>query len=351
MNVANSVFATLELDRRGALSFGTITRAEIEAEVHVQATTDTLLRVINLNAHPRRATKAAFADAVWLGIWDAAHVILERRLHMMDLLGESALRSWVILDATRSLRRIAASNVRETVAAWKFADARSGARDTFLVEFAGPAETDLETLLERIHHALAIAPVPSIVRASTGEPTTLIQDVHPLPLTSEQATIARRDALLARARSEAWPESGVVGQRLGSTTDEAGRQRAARDRQSGRLLGVRPPGEHTFVHPCFQFLVDGRIHPLVPDLLAALARNPELTGTADPGGWGRLGWLYQPRRSLSERSLAEDRAADGVTDDQMLDSRSRAPAEVFPDHPKAVIALAKQDAEAVSGRR
>ena len=288
-------FAGLELERSGALSFRTITPAEIEAKVHVQATNDTLLRVIDLNAHPRRATKAAFADAVWLGIWNAAHAILERRLLMMNLLGESSLRSWVILDATRRLRRVAASSVRETFAVRGGIHGKPDVNDAFLFEFAGSAETDLETLLEQIYQALAIAAAPLIVHASTSEPT---QDVHPLPMTPERTAIDRRDALLARARSGAWPESGVVGQRLGSTTEEAGRQRATRDRQSGRLLGVRPAGEHTFVHPCFQFLADGRIHPLVPDLLAALARNPELTGTADPGGWGRLGWLYQPRRSL-----------------------------------------------------
>lgn len=346
----HAVFATLELARNGARALGTTTRAGIEGDVYDPSATDTLLRVVNLSARPRKAATAMFADDVWSGIWDVARAIAEPTPTVAHLLRTvQRERSWLILEPNKHVRLVAPSKVRDTVAAWELMHRTTGADDAFLLELAGAVDSDLEGFLAQMHQALVINPAPAIVYSSVSGPTVLITD-SPLPLTPEQAAIARRDALLARARAEAWPESGVVGQQLGSTTEEAGRQRATRERQAGRLFGVRPPGERTFVHPRFQFLPDGRAHPQLPDLLTALSTNPDLTDATDPAGWGRLGWLYQPRPSLSVRSLAEDRSPDGVADDT-LDARGRTPAEVFPTDPDAVVARAREDAEVVSGRR
>ncbi|MBQ4855884.1 hypothetical protein IMW82_14535 [Rhodanobacter sp. B2A1Ga4] len=346
----NAVFATLELERSGAPAFGTITRAAIETDVFDLSATDTLLRVVNLSARPRKPATATFGEGVWSGILAAARAIADPTPKVAQLLRHAAHeRAWLIVEPNKQVRLVAPSSVRETVAAWELFPSQPDSNDVFLLELAGAVESDMEDLLARMHQALVITTAPATIHTSVSGPTVLITD-SVLPLTPEQAAIARRDALLARARSEEWPESGVVGQQLGSSNEEAGRQRATRDRAAGRLFGVRPPGERTFLHPRFQFLPDGRVHSKLPDLLAALATNPELTEATDPAGWGRLGWLYQPRRSLSVRSLAEERAPDGVADDS-LDDRGRTPAEVFPTDPQAVVALAIEDAEVVSGRR
>lgn len=168
---------------------------------------------------------------------------------------------------------------------------------------------------------------------------------------AEQAAMARRDALLARARAraESWPTSAKLGKTIPSVTESGGRLNATRERRRGRLFGVRETGKMSYFYLRFQFLNDGRVPRKLPRLLAALARNPQLTHRADPSGWGRLGWLYQPRRSLSVFSVAEDRVEDGIADDA-LDSEARAPAEVFQSDPDAVVALANEDAGIVTAR-
>ncbi|BDU21584.1 hypothetical protein DYGSA30_30410 [Dyella sp. GSA-30] len=154
-----------------------------------------------------------------------------------------------------------------------------------------------------------------------------------------------RDSLLEKARAEAWPTSEMAGRRLGAPAASACKELAAKERALGRLLGVWSASDRTFYHPPFQFASDGSVHPRFSELLKALSQIPSLTHSADPGGWERLGWMYELRGSLSELSLAEAASSSGIAEREgQLDTRARTPAEVFPIAPEAVVALAVSDA-------
>lgn len=119
-------------------------------------------------------------------------------------------------------------------------------------------------------------------------------------------------------------------------------------RATGELLGLWAPADHTFYHPPFQFLQDGRVHPRLTALLSALAEIPTYAPADDPSGWGRIGWLLQPRWSLSERGVAESRSPTGIApDEDLLAVAARAPVEVFPSDPESVIATALDDAKEI----
>jgi hypothetical protein len=170
--------------------------------------------------------------------------------------------------------------------------------------------------------------------------------------TNIDAATAYRDSVLELARTEAWPTSEAAGRRLGATTASACKEAAAKARALERLLGVWAELDRTFYHPPFQFASDGSVHSRVIELLSVLSQNPALSHSADPAGWERLGWMYQPRGLLSERSLAEAASPSGIAEQEdQLDRRSRSPAEVFPIAPDAVIALAGSDAAWVRDRR
>jgi len=171
-------------------------------------------------------------------------------------------------------------------------------------------------------------------------------------LTPEQRAIRRRDDLLKIARHEAWPQSDALCQQLRVTSPVASREQSARDRADGHLLGIWSAEEHTFYHPNFQFCAEGHVHSQLPELLTALSAIPTFAPNQDPGGWGRLGWLYQPRGALSELSIAENASEDGVAPNEAHLARdARTPAEVFCIHAGAVIALAREDAETMLDRR
>ena len=144
--------------------------------------------------------------------------------------------------------------------------------------------------------------------------------------------------MLARARQEAWPDSVTAGLRLGGSTPSEANQLVAIERAKGRVLGIWSRIEQTFYHPRFQFLPCGAIHPRVDALLAALAGNPALTQSGDPGGWQRLEWLAQPRAAFSVRTLCRV----GASTDPGIDD-ARAAIDVFPTDPVAVIAFARED--------
>lgn len=120
----------------------------------------------------------------------------------------------------------------------------------------------------------------------------------------------RRRSLLARN----WPTSERVGKQLGFSIEVAAKA-AATLRATGRLLGVWSSTQHTFVHPAFQFDAEGHLRPDVEPLLAALPSDD------DEGGWRRAFWLYGVREALS----------------------GQCPADVFPDDPAKVIALARTE--------
>lgn len=166
------------------------------------------------------------------------------------------------------------------------------------------------------------------------------------------AATAYRDSLLDLARTEAWPNSETVISRLGPYPASTCREMAAKQRAAEHLLGVWSQTDRAFYYPPLQFTSDGSVHPRFRDLLRALGQNPALSHLADPGGWERLGWMYQPRGSLSEQSLAEAASPTGIAErESQLNTVGRTPAEVFQIAPDAVVALAESDAGRVLDRQ
>lgn len=147
---------------------------------------------------------------------------------------------------------------------------------------------------------------------------------------------------------EVWPTSETINRLMSALSSSECRTAAANARTAEELLGAWSEVDREFYHPIFQFAPDGSVHPRFPGLLKALSRNPALSHSEDPSGWGRLGWMYQPRRSLSELSLAEWASSSGISEQEgELDTRARTPAEVFQVAPGAVIALANEDSDFV----
>lgn len=172
-----------------------------------------------------------------------------------------------------------------------------------------------------------------------------------MPASPAEAAIQRRDALLVRAREEHWPDSAAAGHLLGSGSDAGGKQIASRERAALRLLGVWSAPDRTFYHPPLQFNNGGAVQAEFIELLQALAKNPALSHEQDANGWNRLSWLTRRRTELSDRGLAEQAAPDGVAANQAeLEDTARMPEAVFAFNPKAVIALAHEDAEWVRDR-
>lgn len=129
---------------------------------------------------------------------------------------------------------------------------------------------------------------------------------------STEAAEQRRHALLAMS----WPTSERVGEQLGFPVEVAA-QAAATLRATGRLLGVWSSTQRTFVHPTLQFDAKGCVRPDVDSLLAALPAD------GDEGGWRRAFWLYGVRDALA----------------------GQCPADVFPNDPGKVLALARAEFE------
>ena len=160
-----------------------------------------------------------------------------------------------------------------------------------------------------------------------------------------QAAVQQRDELLQLE----WPGSKAVGVMLGSKPTGA-EARAGRERSDGRLLGAWAGRGVGYVHPDFQFVDSGTVHPRMVDLLDAMASNPGFSTTQDKSGWQRVFWLYQPRGRLSKQAMALRRAApeqfmSDPSPFEKLDDAPRTAADVFPHDPQAVIDLARKDAQ------
>jgi hypothetical protein len=162
-----------------------------------------------------------------------------------------------------------------------------------------------------------------------------------------EAAVRYRNVLLDVAHRESWPKSDALSQRIGRSPEQLAEERAL-----GHLLGVWSDDEQTFYYPEFQFHKDGTVHPRLVELLFALSTMPSFSPSQDPGGWGRLDWLYQPRNALSELSIAELASANGIAPNETsLATEARTPAKVFPTNAEAVIALAYEDAEMLRDHR
>lgn len=206
------------------------------------------------------------------------------------------------------------------------------------------ALADPGAFIDRLVQRVKLVAAPPRVARGRGVAPTLV-----IATAAEDGDAAEvrafREVLLALG----WPDSKTVGRQLGST-DAGAEARASRERAAGNVFAVwagRDRGGYR--HPTFQFLRSGSPHARLPELLDALARQPDLTATADPHGWERAFWLYTPRGRLSEQALALRAAAPTqVRADPArfaaLSDAARAPADVFAQEPQAVIDLARDDA-------
>lgn len=360
----SDIFPTLQMESVGEAELGAVTRADLEFEVvHPPMDDEPVLRITNLLMQPRRRMRGMLApSSYWRTLFDAGKVMTRPSAAVRNVLLASTKKStqstwahhYFILDQAKRLHEVAHQDVRRTIEAYQAPLSPSeGAFGPFLVELtANTAETDLDALLAKFRQSLAplvidVGPLPPL-KTSASIGAVIIRDA---PTPEERAT-ARREAILAQARAESWPESDTVGLLLGSATPAAGRQRATRMRASGELLGLWSPGEKTFYHPRIQFMPGGNLHPKWPELLAALANATNLSAETDRNGWSRYGWLSTPRGSLSERDLAEAASEDGIAPDEAhLSAAPRTPLEVFAVNPDAAIQWIQAQAEAARDRR
>lgn len=279
-----------------------------------------------------------------------------RKLLIADLANARSgpARLLYVLEQNGRVRSIPLKDFATTAQAWK--DLNS----IFLLEInaadAASVRSDVDQWLhgfDQVIAPLTVRPPPATVRSEVSASVRIIEatgsnDGVAPPVA---AAIGRRDALLVRAHDERWPDSAAAGRLLGSSSDAGGKQKAFRERAALRLLGVWSAPDRTFYHPPFQFTDGGAVRPEFIELLQALAENPALTHEQDANGWNRLSWLTRRRAELSERGLAEDAVADGVPEhEDTLDDTARTPETVFASDPAAVIALAREDAEAAHGR-
>lgn len=117
-----------------------------------------------------------------------------------------------------------------------------------------------------------------------------------------------------RALAKDWLTAAEVNKILGSVAANV-RQKPARLRREGRLLGVWVEAENRYRYPDFQFSEEGLMEE-VADLLSHL---PDDNGS----GWGRVQWLYTPHALLEKRK----------------------PVDVFRGDPDAVVQAARRQHE------
>ena len=279
-----------------------------------------------------------------------------RKLLMTDLANArpGPARLFYVLEQNGRVRSIPLKDFATAAQAWK--DLNS----IFLLEInaadAARVRSDVDPWLhgfDQVIAPLTVRPPPATVRSEVSTSVRIIEATGSngglAPPVA--AALGRRDALRMRAHDERWPDSAAAGRLLGSSSDAGGKQKAFRERAALRLLGVRSAPDRTLYHPPFQFTDGGTVRPEFIELLQTLAENPALTHEQDANGWNRLSWLTRRRTELSERGLAEAAAADGVPEhEDTPDDTARTPETVFASDPAAVIALAREDAEAAHGR-
>ena len=255
---------------------------------------------------------------------------------------------WFLWEAENRLRELKPEQQADPSSAVLEFDRATEFYHQVLIEVsAAPAGADLDIFLATLRGQLKpVTPAPAVARGAGLAPTLRLDPPQDDP-DDVRALRGFRESLLARD----WPDSAAVGRQLGSTGASA-LSRVSRERAAGTLFGVwtgRDRGGYR--HPDFQFLPSGSVHPRLPELLDALARQPGLTPLRDRSGWERAYWFYQPRGRLSAQALALRAAAPEQlhADPERfaaLDTAARTPAELFLADPQAVIDLARDDAAA-----
>jgi len=153
-----------------------------------------------------------------------------------------------------------------------------------------------------------------------------------------------REELLAQN----WPASGPGAWKPAVNDADACGRKGLVDNLAFRVWAGRDRGGYRY--PPFQFLTDGSVNPKLQELMGVLERQPQLHPDNDKSGWERALWLYLPRGSLSERSLALraarlEEVVEAPGRFAAISDVARTPAEVFLDAPQAVIDLANDDAD------
>lgn len=351
MTLASSLsdqWAAVDVPLTGEIRFHTGTWDQVHAE-RPDAPGDTVLRVMH-HSHLTPSTIQLLLNQARSVASPKAHT--RNRALLTDVWtasGPITGQYWLIYDAARRLRRVAPAaaeaHARAATAAFK------RVQDVIIELQRGASERPLDDVLASWRHAVEGAltpePPPSVTFTTTDPVVTVV--TPPVP-----AGQARRDTLLALG----WPTSTEAGTRAGK---KAPGQWAKDRRDAGQLLGVWDPTANTFRYPDFQFDAAGQLLPQVATLLAALAEHPDRTPDADPDGWRRAYWLYQPFRSLSREVVRGTTsplpavAGTGPLFQALMrdpppgtpeDSEARTPAEAFAESPEAVIALARQAAAA-----
>jgi hypothetical protein len=356
--MTDEYFATLEKIPFATPAYGVVSGHVLEEEATHPTYEGPRLRFIDLCARPYSKKGAVFRSEVWRQFANVVHAISEpsdairSAIKAITVKSQARANTYLLVDTSLDVHQIEPFQLSETLKIRSKPNV--GKRHAFyLVEFVHDEQSpDFEMMMQELRDALVIQPDPVSVATSVRGAVVIADAPREDKLSPTELATQRRDALLSRAKSEHWPNSVAVGMFLGSVTDAAAKQRATRERAAGELFGIWSAGDRTFYHPPFQLLNDGRVHPQLHELLEALAAMPSFTAKADANGWGRMDWLYTPRGALSELSLAEEASEDGIAAEAAgLSSEARTPAEVFPWNPAAVIALAQEDAEAISDRR
>ncbi|RUL78952.1 hypothetical protein [Dyella choica] len=231
--------------------------------------------------------------------------------------------------------------------------------DAMLVEVVMNAEDDpafarhdpdaLKQMFARLRKTLQASLMPPTPSSVATDPPV----ITPGRGTPMERMAAQREAFLDRG----WPTATELARLWGSKAENSSRFTSAlrRDKKLFGVWSTRHGG--TYVHPDFQFVDAHTLSPHAPALLEALETIPGFSDDpndvkgGDPGRWRRLFWLYEPRKELSERNLAEtaamkqgQSALNAVVAMDGVDETPRTPADVFAEAPEAVIALARKDA-------
>ncbi len=344
--MSTSYFAMVNIPLDGELRWGTCTADALHDE-----------RAVGLRGRMRVFCAAAGPDveqSMCAELAGTARAVLQAPGFQRMLDRRHATRvHWFLWESNQHLRELPPEQVSRTArAALEYHPGATPHMRKALIEVSpaptGVARDAFVTALVRQLDAV-FAATPAIARGAGLAPTLEIGPPQEDPA-DRQALLRLRESLLARD----WPDSAAVGRRLGSS-DASALARVSRERAAGTLFGVwtgRDRGGYR--HPDFQFLPSGSVHPRLPELLDALARQPDLTPQRDRSGWERAYWLYQPRGRLSVQALALRAASPAQLRADparfaAIDSAARTPAEVFATDPQAVIDLAREDAGHVHG--
>ena len=329
----------LEIDGRGGgARFNRLPEASLVHELRTPSRHEACARLYTIEADP-----LGIGVATMLSLQNhASHFFNAARLdesnffHAPSSFGDAAAL-WFELDRA-DIRSVEATDVVRILQAESDRSIKGLFHHAVLVELTrGDVETSTVRILEHL----------SKVFLNSFQAWHKVETTNAALPSPADAAAERRNHFLAAG----WPSSMTVGKWLGGA-EAAAEQRASRARADRKILGAWGGKGVGFVHPQFQFDSFGQPIPRLEELMDRLGELQSFAPDTDRGGWRRVFWLYQPRPSLSERSIAESRSTDPLAMDGNFDQFpdvARTPAEVFATDPEAVFQLIRMDAEAERG--